>query len=166
MGQKTKHVVNAHIWPHHNKANLVLVDLAATDIDSPQNILRLHKDIERYFDHKQLTFIQSGNVFLLKVLDPGIRSEVLKDTDVTFADIDENELVFPNSRTPWRRLLATHSILAHRHARSETWLPEDELTTAESNAQDLMQFSLDSEAQARLRMFLQTSKTAHHQAIC
>jgi hypothetical protein len=159
LGKNTKHVMNAHIWPDHNKSNLVLVDLKPTDIDEPKNILRLYSDIERYFDHKEITFIQSGSAdFLLKVLDPSIRNEVLKDSSpsLTLNDIDGKPLIFPNRQKPWRRVHATHSICAHRHARGSDWLLNDELSAAELNANDLMSFSLDTEAQDRMKRFLQT----------
>jgi hypothetical protein len=156
LGERTKCVLNAHIWPDHNKSNLVLVDLKPSDIDNPKNILRLHCGIERYFDHKQLTFTQAGGEFHLKVLDPNIKTEVLEGTNVALNDVDGSPLIFPNDHMPWRRLLATHSIIAHRHARNNGWLPEDELTTAELNANDLIVFSLDAEAQARVKRFLQT----------
>jgi hypothetical protein len=156
LGKGTKCVLNAHIWPDHNKSNMVLVDLNPSDIDNPKNILRLHRGIERYFDHKQLTFTQAGAEFHLKVLDPNIKTEVLEGTNVALNDVDGSPLIFPNNHMPWRRLLATHSIIAHRHARNKGWLPEDELTTAELNANNLMEFSLDAEAQARVKRFLQT----------
>ena len=158
LGETTKHVVNAHIWPDHNKSNLVLVDLKPTDANNPRNILRLHRDIERFFDRKRVTFVQSGSQeFLLKVLDPSIRTEMLRDTSDTFNDIDGRSLQFPNGSMPWRRLLATHSIFAHRHARDSDWLPSDELTAAEVNTNELLDFSLDGEAQARVKRFLQTT---------
>jgi hypothetical protein len=148
LGERTEHVLNAHIWPDHNKNNLVLVDLKPSDIDYPKNILRLHRGIKRYFDHKQLTFTQAGAEFHLKVLDPAIKTQVLEDTNVALNDLDGSPLIFLIGHMPWRRLLATHSILAHRHARNNGWLPEDKLTTAELNANDLMEFSLDAETQA------------------
>ena len=155
LGENTEHVVDAHIWPRHNRDNLVLVELEATDIDDPKNILRLHKNIEGFFDHKQLTFTQSGSDFLLKVLDPSIRTVMLEGTAVTLNDIEGKPLVFPSGEMPWRRLLATHSIISLKNARQQSnWLEEDKLTAAEVNAQELMEFSLDAEAQARVRRFL------------
>ena len=44
-------MVNAHIWPYHNRENLDLMKLEEADIDKPKNILRLHKTIEDNFDH-------------------------------------------------------------------------------------------------------------------
>jgi hypothetical protein len=97
--------------------------------------------------------------FLLKVLDPSIGTEVLEDTSLTFNDKDGRPLIFPNPQKPWRRLLATHSIYAHRHARDSGWLLSDERTAAELNANDLMEFSLHTEAQARMKRFLQTTSS-------
>jgi len=161
LGTDTKHVLNAHIWPHHNSENMILVDLKPSDVNSPKNILRLHKNIERCFDHKQLTFVQSGNdSFYLKLLDPDFKTTVLVDTNVTFGDIDGYQLHFPNEKRPWRRLLATHSIIALKHARDKGWLPDYELSLEEIDAQERMGYSLDEEAQDRLRMFVRYNSKA------
>jgi hypothetical protein len=157
LGPGTKHVKNAHIWPHNNMENLPLIDLVATDIDDPKNVLRLHSDIEHKFDRFLLTFVPSGDGFVLEVLDPSIKSITLKDTTVTFENIDGHPLLFPSGNRPWRRILGTHSILAHRKAREKGYLEEDQLTAAESSAQELMEFSLDKEAHERIRMVLRNS---------
>ncbi|CAB9514255.1 expressed unknown protein [Seminavis robusta] len=115
--------------------NLTLVDLQETDIDDPRNLLRLHGDIENNFDRFFLTFVPSGNDFILKVLDPTIRGR------------------------PWGRLLAAHSILSHRKARKDGNLPEDQLSAAEVSAKELMEFSLDEPAQFRLKMILDNPTT-------
>ena len=125
-----------------------------SDIDDPRNLLRLHEDIEYYLDRFRLTFVMSGSDFILKVLDPTIRSLTLKDRSETFQDLDGRKLQCPSGSLPWRCLLSTHSILSLREARDQGWLPEDQFTEAETNAQDLMDFSLDKEAQDRVRRFL------------
>jgi hypothetical protein len=158
LGSGTKHVKNAHLWPHNNMANLSLIDLDATDIDNPKNVLRLHSDIEHNFDRLLLTFVPSGDDFVLEVLDPSIKNITLKDTTVTFEGINGRPLLFPNGNHPWRRILGTHSILAHRKAREKGDLEDDQFTAAESSAQETMAFSLDSEAQARIRMVFQQYK--------
>lgn len=157
LGPNTNHVKNAHIWPHNNSRGLVLVDLQPSDIDDPKNVLRLHEGIEHYLDRFHLTFVLSGSDFILKVLDPGIRSLTLKDRNETFGDIDGRMLLVPNGCLPWRRLLGTHSVFAYREAREKGWLPEDQWTEAETNAQDFMEFSLDSDARERMRRFLNDS---------
>ena len=160
LGNNTDHVINAHIWPYNNSQGLVLVDLQPSDIDNPRNVLRLHDDIEHYLDRFNLTFVLSGNDFVLKVLDPDILNLTLKDRSETFRDLDGRNLQCPSGNLPWRRLLATHSIFAHQKARDQNWLPEDQYTAAETNAHDLMEFSLDTEAQARVRRFLNDGSTA------
>ena len=154
LGPNMAHAKNAHMWPHNNMQSLVLVDLRPSDIDDPRNVLRLPEDIEYYLDRFQLTLVLSGSDFVLKVLDPSILPLRPKDRTETFGDLDGCKLQCPSGKIPWRRLLATHSILAHQKARDQAWLPEDQYTAAETNAQDLMEFSLDKEAQDRLRRFL------------
>lgn len=92
--------------------------------------------------------------FVLKVLDSSILPLRLKDRTETFRDLDGCKLQCPSGNVPWQRLLTSHSILAHQKARDQTWLPEDQCTAAETNAEDLMAFSLDKEAQDRLKRFL------------
>ena len=150
----TPHVQNAHIWPHNNREALILVDLQTSDIDDPRNVLCLHDDIVYYLDRFHLTLVPSGPDFVLKVLDNSILPSRLKGRSETFGDIDGRTLQCPSGNIPWRRLLATHSILAHQKARENTWLTEDQFTAAETNAHDLMEFSLDNEAQDRVKRFL------------
>jgi len=154
LGPDTAHVQNAHIWPHNNAHGLVLADLQPSQIDHPKNVLRLHADIEHYLDRFHLTFVLSGRDFILKVLDPNIGPIQLKDRNEIFNNINGCILECPSGNLPWRRLLATHSFFAHQKAREENWLPEDQWTTAETNAHDLLAFSLDSEAQDRMKRFL------------
>jgi hypothetical protein len=154
LGTPTAHVQNAHIWPHNNSEALVLVDLQPSDIDDARNVLRLHEDIEYYLDRFHLTLVVSGSDFVLKVLDSSILPLRLKDRTETFRDLDGCKLQCPSGSIPWRRLLGTHSILAHQKARDQAWLPEDQFSAAETNAEDLMAFSLDKEAQDRLKRFL------------
>ena len=155
---RTKNVVNAHIWPKGSKSNLVLLGLNPADIDDPQNVLRLHKDLERCYDHKQVTFVESpvdSRGWVLKVLDPTILDETLEGTDMTMKEVNGGTLRFHNTARPWRQVLALHSIMAHRHARTEGWLNnDDDLCEAEVNAHELVHHSLDTEAQDRLRLFL------------
>lgn len=155
LGNGTKHVRNAHIWPYNNKANLPLVSLEEGDINNPRNVLRLHKDIEYHFDRFFLTLVPSGAEYIMKILDPNIVDFRISDTSLTLGDVDGKPLLIPSSQQenrPWRRLLATHSIFAHRKARSNNQLPEDQLTAAEVSANEMMDFSLDDEAQARMKL--------------
>ena len=80
MNSRNVSVINAHIWPRHAAADLVIFDLKTDQIHSPQNILRLQKEIERAFDNCRLTFVTAihdcddddndKHTFVVKVLDP------------------------------------------------------------------------------------------------
>jgi hypothetical protein len=98
-------------------------------------------------------------------MDPSIRTEVLDDTSLTFNDRDGRPLNFPNGKMALCRLLATHSIVAHRHVRDSGWPLSNKVTAAELNSNDMMEFSLDVEAQARMKRFSKqprpVSKTRH-----
>jgi hypothetical protein len=50
-------IINAHLWPRHATSSIRLFDLNPRDIHTPRNVLRLHKDIERAFDSRQVTFV-------------------------------------------------------------------------------------------------------------
>lgn len=154
LGGSTKHVVNAHIWPVSNKNNMMLIGLDASQIDDPRNVLRLHSDLERYFDHKQICFDWDGNQLKLSVLDPSILPKKLEGTKKTVHDVVGKPVRFFNDNRPFRRLLATHSVLSHRHASNMGWVDDvQDLSTAEVNASALAAFSLDETAQANLRRF-------------
>jgi hypothetical protein len=97
----TNHVKNAHIWPHNNRENLPLIDLDATDIDNPKNVLRLHSDIEHKFDRFLLTFVPSGSDFVLQVLDPLIE-------DITLLDIPLSRLEISTGKNSCFRVVSAH----------------------------------------------------------
>jgi len=162
LGPAAGSVQNAHIWPYNNRGNLKLADLEETDIDDPRNVLRLHTEIEHKFDRFAITFVQSGGEFTLKVLDPSLKTSTtyLQGTRSSFQSIDGKKLLLPSGNQPWKRLLRTHSILAHRHARDQGWLGEEQLAEAESSAVELMEWSLDAEAQARIKMLLNRAGSA------
>jgi len=79
-------------------------------------------------------------------------------------DIDGRQLSCP-SGTPWWRLLATHSIPAHRKARKDGNFEEDQLSAAEASANELMVFSLDNAARHRVRMLLR-NHASEGQQLC
>ena len=69
---------------------------------------------------------------------------------MTLRDIDGNVLQLPNGNLPFRRLLANHSVLAHKNARKKGWIDED-LSEDEVRAEALLAHSLDSDARFRLQ---------------
>jgi hypothetical protein len=144
-------VINAHIWPRHAAADMVIFDLQPDQIHSPQNVLRLQREIERAFDSRRLTFVANhDDNLVVKILDPSAMSEPLNGTTKTFRDIDGHLLKLPNGKLPFRRLLANHSVLAHKHAREKGWIGQD-LSEVEVRAETLMAHSLDRDASFRLK---------------
>ena len=155
LGPQQEHskVVNAYIWPRSSTRMLPLFGLKMEDIHNPRNILRLHQSIERAFDWRELAFIASDNdSFVVKVFCPGILSKQLKGVQQQFSDIDGKNLRIPNQESlPFRRLLAHHSVVAHRYAREKGWIGGD-LSAEEFNAGALLEHSLDKEAQERVAL--------------
>ena len=144
-------VVNAHIWPRHATTDLPLFDLEPSDVHNARNVLRLQKDIERAFDRRKLTFIPDGSKLRVRILCHDLNAEVLSGTTVCFKDIEGRELLHPESKGPFRRLLAHHCMVAHRHARAMGWNDQD-MSETEVQCAALMAHSLDEEAQRRLKM--------------
>ena len=110
--------------------------LKEEDVNSARNFLRLHKAIERAFDHKRLYFEhvpsagEGGLTLRVRVLDPDLLKEeiVASETTVrTFGDIDEVNCVwsFPGDKFPFRRLLSLHSLRAVEKARALGWIADD-----------------------------------------
>lgn len=147
-------VVNAYIWPRHATTDLPLFDLEPSDIHNARNVLRLQKDIERAFDERKLTFISDGSKLRVRILCQDLNSEVLTGTAVCFLDIEGRELLHPESKRPFWRLLAHHCMVSHRHARAMGWTDQD-MSEVEVQCTALMAHSLDEEAQRRLKVLWQ-----------
>lgn len=164
LGPATPHVVNAHIWPHHNRGNLDLMDLQESDIDNPKNILRLHKTIEQNFDQMNIMFEDTGGTtgirqLRLKILNDDIRTTVLANVEPpkTMGEVDGSPLIFPNGNMPWNRLVGMHAHFALEKARRLNWLPEDQYTHAENQAMNLLAFSLDQGAASRINRWIEST---------
>jgi hypothetical protein len=143
-------VVNAHIWPRHATTDLALFDLEPSDIHNARNVLRLQKDIERAFDQRKLAFVHDGSKLRVHILCLDLYTKMLTGTTVSFQDIEGRELLFPQSKEPFRRLLAHHCMIAHRHAHAMGWTDQD-MSAVEVQCTALMAHSLDAEAQRRLQ---------------
>jgi hypothetical protein len=156
LGQQPEQIkiVNAHVWPRSGIASLHLFGLLPEDVHKPRNVLRLHKDIERAFDSRFLTFVADSNDhFVLKVLNPDLHMRMLAGSQKRFAEIDGLPLItLTPGALPYRRLLAHHSVLTHQLARTKHWISDD-LAAEEVNAAALMEHSRDQEAQNRLAKF-------------
>jgi len=151
-------IVNAHVWPRCATDQLVTFGLERSDVHNPRNILRLHQCLERAFDKREITFVQSDqtNEFKLKLLNESLRDTKLKGTDITYGSVEGRSLqIRKEGSFPYRRLLGHHSLLSHRHAKAQGWLESTEdLSHAEIQASNMMEHSLDPLAQARIKLLL------------
>ena len=148
-------IVNAHIWPWHKSELLPVWGVETSCIHDPKNVLRLQKDIERAFDTRLVTFLESSDHgdggFELKVLSPDVMTTTLKGTSITFNDLNGRPLLLPSGKFPYRMFLANHAVLAYKHAREKGWTTQD-LSEIEVKAEALLAHSLDEEAQQRLAL--------------
>jgi hypothetical protein len=149
------HVICSHIWPCHTHGNgLSSFNLNAEDVNSPRNFLRLHKDIERAFDHKRLYFdyvdgVASGPIrFRVVLLDPKIFAENINVNNGTmpFRDVHKKELdyQFVGDKKPFLRLLSLHADRALLKARSMNWIADDgDVISRRARNIDLARLSLE-----------------------
>jgi len=155
----------AHIWPRYTRGRgLEAFELSRLDVNSSRNFLRLHKSIERAFDHKRLTFVPVsvsavGDVQMeVVVLDPALLTEDITYSQITlkFSTLHHKlfNYVFKTTKTPFTRLLSAHTIRAYSKGKAIGW-PEAEQHEAEARASavDLARRSLGEESYAMKSMF-------------
>ena len=151
-------IICAHIWPKHTYGQgLDSYNLKAEDVNSPRNFLRLHRDIERAFDHKRLYFepvaTESKLSLRVRVVDPILLQVSItfqnSERMMTFASIDNKEFewTFAADKIPFRRLLAAHALKTIDMARARNWIRDD----ADANARrsrnlELARYSLGEES--------------------
>jgi hypothetical protein len=148
-------IICSHIWPSHTYGNgLSSFDLHAEDVNSPRNFLRLHKDIERAFDHKRLYFEYVDGVspapIVLRIvlLDPAVFSENINVNNGTmpFRDVHEKVLDYPfvGDKKPFLRLLSLHADRALLKARSMNWIADEgDMISKRARNVDLARLSLE-----------------------
>lgn len=134
-------IICAHIWPRYtNGRGLEAFELNRLDVSNPRNFLRLHRSIERAFDHKRLTFVPVSMsptdelVMEVLLLDPALFSEVISynQIDVNFSTLHHKHLsyTFTPNRMPYTRLLSSHTLRALSTGKTIGW-PEAEHHEAE-----------------------------------
>jgi hypothetical protein len=154
-------VITAHIWPNHtNGAGLQLFNLANKDLNSERNFLRLHEQVEKAFDHRQLTFVFYGGKLSAHVLDPALMNQCIAGTQLTFADWHQKALTFRNKERPFHRLLAAHAAKSFAHAETQGWIQPHELSALQIRAQELARHSLDAVARANIERWAISSGRA------
>lgn len=162
LGKTNGPVKNAHIWPNHTHGNgLQLFNLSPENVSDPRNFLRLHGDIEYYFDRCHLTFVPSFNgsfsSFKIHVLDPGILNvQIGGSSGLTFSELHGRSLIFHNKNRPYARILAAHAYGSFQQAASKNWINDTELSHGEMLAKELARHSLDAEATERMCIWLKS----------
>jgi hypothetical protein len=147
-------IICSHIWPAHTGGRgLESFNLRQEDVNNPRNFLRLHKDIERAFDHKRLYFeyVSGPSPLIMRVvlLDPQLQSEEIKfnnGTSKPFSSIHNQILShqFTEDKKPFLRLLSLHAHHAITKAKSQNWIPDPgELTSRISRNLDSARLSLE-----------------------
>jgi hypothetical protein len=155
----------AHIWPRYTKGRgLEAYELTRMDVNNPRNFLRLHKSIERAFDHKRLTFVpvtmSSDGELLMEVvlLDPTLFDEDISYNQITvkFRTLHHKhfDYIFTPTKYPFTRLLSAHTIRAFSRGKGIGW-PEalNHEAEARSSAVEQARRSLGEESYAMKCMF-------------
>jgi predicted restriction endonuclease len=119
----------AHIWPHKTGGrDLDQFGLTPADVHKARNGLLLCNAIEEAFDRKRVCFQYNGldKTFRFWVLDPALLDETVGDKEwaTTFRDLHERQLLFPEDRPPFRRLLYWHAHCSMRWAKRNKWSTE------------------------------------------
>lgn len=158
-------ITTAHIWPRYTRGRgLEAFELSRLDVNNPRNFLRLHKSIEKAFDHKRLTFLpvsmaDTGELQMeVVILDPALLQEDISynQTTVKFSTLHHKQFhyVFKCGQTPYTRLLSAHAIRAYSKGKVIGW-PEAEQHEAEARSGALEQArrSLGEESYAMKNLF-------------
>jgi len=154
IGPTQASIITAHLWPNHtNGLGLNFFDLKQEDLENPRNFLRLHFQIEKAFDHRQLTIVKAGNHLLVWVLDPSLMSTQLQNVKggITFQQLHRRPLQFLNSERPFTRILAAHVAASFRHAEKEGWIQAPEqMSLAHEWATEMARHSMSNTASEHL----------------
>ena len=119
----------AHIWKFCTQGRgLEAFGLEETDLSSPRNGLLVADAIEQAFDIKRLCFLWNPFTkrLVVHLLDPLLKAQMVVPSEELFADIHGKPLLTPESRYPFRRLLAFHARASFNRALRAKWITDDE----------------------------------------
>jgi hypothetical protein len=150
------HIISTHLWPSHTRgAGLDVMSLAATDINTPRNYLRLHSQLEKAFDNKRIIFEHSPLAtdttkfkLRLKIFDPDFRTEQIIFNNATILadtlDNVESDYTFDENRKPFRRIIALHCQKAITSAMEKGWVVDEaNIVATRQRALELARLSLE-----------------------
>jgi hypothetical protein len=120
-------VAAAHIWAHRTQGEgLGKFHLGRNDVSCKRNGFLVLKDIEKQFDKKYLCFVYNAiaQTLVVKVLNPALlgRNIEFSNPPITFAGIDGKQLLHPNGKYPFRRLLSFHARCSYKFAKEKGWI--------------------------------------------
>jgi hypothetical protein len=111
---------------------LQIVGLTKDDVTQPRNFLRLHKVLEKDFDHKRIIFeyheVNADDFKLkLQVLDPDFLTEKIaynNQAPISVQDINTtlSDFIFSSARKPYLRALAVHFQKFMTRAKEKGWV--------------------------------------------
>ena len=134
--------------PHSTHGQgLSVIGLNSDDVDSPQNCLRLHHDIERAFDAKRLTFelvckTDKSSRLKLVLVDPTLSHTLIGSIGMSFGQINGSLLRFRNNNRPFHRVLAVHYRATMANAVNKGWIAESNLSEWQIHYQELISYTL------------------------
>ena len=141
-------VKTAHLWPHSTHGQgLSVLGINSDDVDSPQNCLRLHHDIERAFDAKRLTFelvikTDESSQLKLVLVDHSLSDTLIGSVGRSFGQVNGSLLHFRNDKRPFHRVLALHYRATMTHAIKKRWIDESNLSECQIHYQELISHTL------------------------
>lgn len=129
---KRSKVIGGHLWMSKTRGKgLLKFGLGFSDLLSPRNGLLMLEPIEDAFDIKYLCFLynplggENSQNFVVKVLNPNIKDQVITGTTKRFRDIDGAILQHPKDCFPFRRILSFHAKCAYKLAKSRSWITNE-----------------------------------------
>lgn len=144
---KDTRVVTLYLWPKYTGGKgLELFDLNQSDINNPANLLRVHKEIKRAYDNKQIYFsIDNEKRLKLTVLDPALLDESNPATSftykagktVSFKKIDGKVGRIPLINLPFQEILSAHTRAALKNALANNWISKETYLKTSTNFFDL-----------------------------
>jgi hypothetical protein len=163
LGQATHcDIISSHLWPLHTAGEgLQMMGLVQTDINEPRNFLRLHKVLEKAFDHKRIILehheIADGKFKLkLHAFDPSFLTEEIifnNQPAILGCSIDGtlSDYSFSSSQKPFLRVLAVHAQKSLSNAKQMGWAADERSGVSfRQRAMELARLSLEPQQVAML----------------
>jgi hypothetical protein len=152
-------IICAHIWPKHTNGNgLEAFGLSPIDVNNPRNFLRLHRTIEKAFDHKRIHFelseVEAGPpekiVLIVRILDNSILDEEIKISNEIHYMRELKDRIFDfkflSTNRPFTRLIAIHAKNSISKALSAGWIDDIDYEARKARAFSLARLSLGENA--------------------